>query len=182
MPSHFLDPSEALPPAGPPGFLPPSERWIEPLFRSLYSGVLIKIFGAPAQAETRGTDAALGALSGALVFGPVGAVVGFTAGSAIGNSWGVNGNSRARYRARTRSRQTQSRATADQAAPIARPLARRSDPSRERPSLIRAGEDADAACESACCTGQGAAGARFRIDLGDESRRRRVRRSQQDCR
>jgi hypothetical protein len=79
-----------------------------------------------AQAETRGTDAALGALSGALVFGPVGAVagavVGFTAGPAIGNSWGANGK-RARYRARTQPREMESRANraapTDTAAPQA---------------------------------------------------------------
>ena len=73
-----------------------------------------------ARAEMRGTDAALGALSGALVFGPVGAVagavVGFTAGPAIGNSWGVNGKGGPRYRARARSRQMESRVTPDQAA------------------------------------------------------------------
>lgn len=92
----------------------------------------MKIFGAlalvtlvlapiPARAESRGTDAALGAVSGALVFGPVGAVagavVGFTAGPAIGSSWGVNGRPRARYRARTQTRQLQSRTAPDQAVP-----------------------------------------------------------------
>ena len=57
-----------------------------------------------AQAGDRGTDAAIGALSGAVVFGPVGALagalVGFTAGPAIGHSWGLNGSSsrRERYR------------------------------------------------------------------------------------
>ena len=59
-----------------------------------------------AHAGDRGTDAAIGALSGAVVFGPLGAVagalVGFTAGPAIGQSWGVNGSSgrRERYRHR----------------------------------------------------------------------------------
>ena len=91
----------------------------------------MKIFGAltllsltlvpfAAHAETRGADAALGAVSGALVFGPVGAVagavVGFTAGPAISNSWGVNRNARSRYRARTRSPQMESRATPGQSA------------------------------------------------------------------
>ncbi|GLH75154.1 hypothetical protein SSBR45G_00620 [Bradyrhizobium sp. SSBR45G] len=42
--------------------------------------------------EHRGGDAALGALSGAVVFGPVGAVagavVGYTAGPSIARSWG----------------------------------------------------------------------------------------------
>ena len=59
-----------------------------------------------AHAGDRGTDVALGAVSGAVVFGPVGAVagalVGFTAGPAIGHSWGMNGSPRrhARYRQR----------------------------------------------------------------------------------
>jgi hypothetical protein len=104
----------------------------EPRFK-LFLGIVMKIFGAlalvtlvlapiPARAESRGTDAALGAVSGALVFGPVGAVagavVGFTAGPAIGNSWRGNGNSRARYRARVRSNEVQSRTAPDQAAPV----------------------------------------------------------------
>ena len=62
-----------------------------------------------ARAGDRGTDAALGAVSGAVVFGPVGAVagalVGFTAGPAIGHSWGVNGSGR-RYRHRAQARYT----------------------------------------------------------------------------
>jgi hypothetical protein len=63
-----------------------------------------------AHAGDRGTDAAIGAVSGAVVFGPVGAVagalVGFTAGPAIGHSWGLNGSPRrhARYRQRVYSR------------------------------------------------------------------------------
>ena len=49
-------------------------------------------FGARAQERTG--DAALGALSGAVVLGPVGAVagsvVGYTAGPAIAGSWGLH--------------------------------------------------------------------------------------------
>jgi hypothetical protein len=47
--------------------------------------------------ERRGSDAALGALSGAVVFGPVGAVagavVGYTAGPSIAHSWGFRRSS-----------------------------------------------------------------------------------------
>ena len=50
--------------------------------------------------EHRGGDAALGALSGAVVFGPVGALagalVGFTAGPGIAQSWGLRRASTAR--------------------------------------------------------------------------------------
>jgi hypothetical protein len=53
--------------------------------------------------EHRGGDAALGALSGAVVFGPVGAVagavVGYTAGPSIARSWGFH-HSRAAGQAR----------------------------------------------------------------------------------
>ena len=46
-----------------------------------------------AKAQERAGDAALGAVSGAVVLGPVGAVagaiVGFTAGPSIARSWGV---------------------------------------------------------------------------------------------
>jgi hypothetical protein len=101
----------------------------EPLF-VLRSGTLMKISGTltlltlvlmpiSAHAESRGTDAALGAVSGALVFGPVGAVagavVGFTAGPAISNSWSANG--RARHRARTQPRQMDTRAAPQQPSP-----------------------------------------------------------------
>lgn len=57
-----------------------------------------------AQAGERVGDAALGALSGAVVAGPVGlvagGVVGFTAGPAISCSWGLGGCRRYHHRAK----------------------------------------------------------------------------------
>ncbi|UPJ64155.1 hypothetical protein [Bradyrhizobium sp. 191] len=51
---------------------------------------------ASAIAQERAGDAALGALSGAVVLGPVGAVagalVGYTAGPSIARSWGLRGS------------------------------------------------------------------------------------------
>jgi hypothetical protein len=56
-----------------------------------------------AQAQERAGSAALGALSGAIVLGPVGAVagafIGYSAGPAIAHSWGV-GRSTSRSRVR----------------------------------------------------------------------------------
>lgn len=58
----------------------------------LASAIFLTLAPALALAEGRGGDAALGALSGAVVFGPVGAVagavVGYTAGPSIAHSWG----------------------------------------------------------------------------------------------
>jgi hypothetical protein len=54
--------------------------------------------------ERRGSDAALGALSGAVVLGPVGAVagavVGYTAGPSIARSWGFRRSGAVRERRR----------------------------------------------------------------------------------
>jgi hypothetical protein len=53
----------------------------------------LSLISSPAKAdEHRGGDAALGALSGAVVFGPIGAIagaaVGYAAGPSIAHSWG----------------------------------------------------------------------------------------------
>lgn len=54
--------------------------------------------------ERRGGDAALGALSGAVVLGPIGAVagavVGYTAGPSIARSWGFRRGGSAHHRSR----------------------------------------------------------------------------------
>ncbi len=53
----------------------------------------LSLTSAAARAEERAGDAALGAISGAVVLGPIGAVagavVGYTAGPRISRSWGL---------------------------------------------------------------------------------------------
>jgi hypothetical protein len=63
--------------------------------KHLWIGALLvgSLISFEANAQERAGDAALGAVSGAVVLGPVGAVagaiVGFTAGPSISRSWGV---------------------------------------------------------------------------------------------
>ncbi len=58
---------------------------------------LVLTVSTAAVAGERATDAALGAVSGAVVLGPIGAVagafIGYTAGPSISRSWGVRGRS-----------------------------------------------------------------------------------------
>jgi hypothetical protein len=65
---------------------------------------------APALAQERVGDAALGALSGAVVLGPVGAVagaaIGYTAGPSIASSWGLRRHARHRHRSEARREST----------------------------------------------------------------------------
>lgn len=78
-------------------------------------------FSFEAKAQERAGSAALGAVSGAVVLGPVGAVagalIGYTAGPSIARSWGV-GHSRPRSRRVTQA----SIATEQQASARATPL------------------------------------------------------------
>ena len=73
-----------------------------------------------AVAQERGGDAALGAISGAVVFGPVGAVagalIGYTAGPSIARSWGLRGSGRRDSQARVKTRTAAPRAATPQAA------------------------------------------------------------------
>ena len=70
-------------------------------------GLVCALASSQARAGERVGDAALGALSGAVVLGPVGfvagAVVGYTAGPAIARSWRANRNL-PRHRARVAKR------------------------------------------------------------------------------
>jgi predicted lipid-binding transport protein (Tim44 family) len=66
------------------------------------AAILVALIPSVAFAQHRGGDAALGALSGAVVLGPVGAVagaiVGYTAGPAIAHSLGLRDRRSARDR------------------------------------------------------------------------------------
>ena len=84
--------------------------------------VLLAGVPASAAAQERAGSAALGAVSGAVVLGPVGAVagavIGYTAGPSIARSWGVGGARSARHR--QPSRREAYGATATPAAPRTR--------------------------------------------------------------
>ncbi|PDT89793.1 hypothetical protein CO669_13455 [Bradyrhizobium sp. Y36] len=64
--------------------------------------VMLACVPVSAVAQERAGDAALGAVSGAVVLGPVGAVagalIGYTAGPSIARSWGVRGSRSAGHR------------------------------------------------------------------------------------
>src|SRR5262249_52955094 len=90
-------------------FAPSTQRSTRgPDMKQFLAAVVIAVALTPAGAfaQERVADAALGGLSGAIVFGPVGAVagivVGYTAGPGISRSWW--GQSRSDYRYRTAQR------------------------------------------------------------------------------
>src|SRR6516164_7749330 len=80
---------------------------------------------AAAVAQERAGDAALGAVSGAVVLGPIGAVagalVGYTAGPSISHAWGLRHSRSANYRQRPRGEAN--RAPASTVTPSAPPSA-----------------------------------------------------------
>jgi hypothetical protein len=82
--------------------------------------------------ERRGGDAALGALSGAVVLGPIGAVagavVGYTAGPSIAHAWGFRRGSTAHQRARTVKQEAQASASPAQVTPTAATVPAASQP------------------------------------------------------
>ena len=71
------------------------------------AALFLALMSSTAMAEERAGDAALGALSGAVVLGPIGAVagavIGWTAGPSISHSWGLNRSSAPRYQRRAAS-------------------------------------------------------------------------------
>jgi hypothetical protein len=90
--------------------------------RHVVAAVIILAF-APmgALAQSRGGDAALGAVSGAVVLGPVGAVagalVGYTAGPAIAHSWGLRGSHSRNKQGRIRTPAASARVVQSEPAP-----------------------------------------------------------------
>ena len=68
----------------------------------LGAAVILVIATSAASAQNRAGDAALGAVSGAIVLGPVGAVagafIGYSAGPSIARSWGIDRSSSSRQR------------------------------------------------------------------------------------
>ncbi|MDD1537151.1 hypothetical protein C7U89_27685 [Bradyrhizobium sp. WBOS4] len=74
-----------------------------PMTKALISAVaMLACVPVSAVAQERAGDAALGAVSGAVVLGPVGAVagalIGYTAGPSIARSWGIRGSHSAGHR------------------------------------------------------------------------------------
>jgi hypothetical protein len=73
------------------------------MVRALTAAAMILLLApSAALAQERATDAALGAVAGAVVLGPIGAVagafVGYSAGPSISRSWGVDRSRSARHR------------------------------------------------------------------------------------
>ena|SRR5258708_7508353 len=101
-------------------------RW-EPQMKRLVlaSAVFLTFAPAVALAQGRGGDAALGALSGAVVFGPVGAVagavVGYTAGPSIAHSWGFRSGSKRPLREKSQAGMPTSRVSQNTPATAASP-------------------------------------------------------------
>ncbi|MGH6713167.1 MAG: hypothetical protein ACREEK_29950 [Bradyrhizobium sp.] len=66
------------------------------------AAIILLLAPSAALAQNRAGDAALGAVSGAVVLGPIGAVagafIGYSAGPAIARSWGIDRSGSARQR------------------------------------------------------------------------------------
>lgn len=94
--------------------------------KKIVVAAVIAIWCAPSAtfAGERVGDAALGALSGAVVFGPVGAVagavIGYTAGPSIANSWGLK-PSESKQSAKLSAKTTSKRVSSTQLNPPADP-------------------------------------------------------------
>jgi hypothetical protein len=71
------------------------------------AALFLALMSSAAMAQERAGDAALGAVSGAVVLGPIGAVagavIGYTAGPSISHSWGLHRSSAPRQARRAAS-------------------------------------------------------------------------------
>ena len=72
------------------------------MIKAFTTAALLLVLAPSAALAQRAGDAALGAVAGAVVLGPVGAVagafVGYTAGPSISRSWGMDGSRSSRQR------------------------------------------------------------------------------------
>jgi hypothetical protein len=103
--------------------------------RRILAGTIVTLAAlspSPAVAQERAADAALGAVSGAVVLGPVGAVagaiVGYTAGPSIARAWGLRGDPRPARPVKPSARPV--RATSSKAVPSARAASAAPSPAR----------------------------------------------------
>jgi hypothetical protein len=72
------------------------------MIKAYATATMLLVLAPSAAIAQRAGDAALGAVAGAVVLGPVGAVagafVGYTAGPSISRSWGLEGSRSSRHR------------------------------------------------------------------------------------
>jgi hypothetical protein len=96
----------------------------------------LSVLSSAAIAAERTTDAAIGAVSGAVVFGPIGAVagalVGYTAGPSISHSWGSR-RSRTTQRMKANAQESRGSASANQPAAGDQMNARTAGPAPQPP-------------------------------------------------
>jgi hypothetical protein len=100
----------------------------------------MSLVSSAAVAAERTTDAALGAVSGAVVLGPIGAVagalVGYTAGPAISHSWGMRHSGASRRARRSRERNARASMSSSETAPAVQASAPPASPAPQRSSAM----------------------------------------------
>ncbi len=99
------------------------------MIRTFTAAAILLLASTAAFAQERATDAALGAVSGAIVLGPIGAVagafIGYSAGPSISRSWGVDRSRTARHRRQASKDAT--RGTGAQVSNVGRPTSSERD-------------------------------------------------------
>ena len=118
---------------------PAFHGWDGNMIKAYITAAVLLVLAPSSALAQRAGDAALGAVAGAVVLGPVGAVagafVGYTAGPSISRSWGLEGSRSSRHR-RQASRDSVRGARAEAVAPHPVPPVSRTD--RPRHQLSRA--------------------------------------------